>query len=182
MISRKGGNVDLAADYQEVPVKQSIYTMLAVVAVAALPLGWLNLRIRAEGNRVADISRYAAVVAAVNQDLESIRAALAHAHVDEKKLKGSLAPTVTLITPDVLPSDMDEASRQDGSNLKINLSAIYWSPVDPIVTINDENYRVGELIQGHRIIEIRKTEVVFEDPMGEKVVKYFYDYLGSGKK
>ena len=53
----------------------------------------------------------------------------------------------------------------------VKVTAIYWSPVDPLATINDENYRVGDTVNGHTIIEIRKTEVVFRDPQGEEVVK-----------
>ena len=75
-----------------------------------------------------------------------------------------------------------KAASQDSGKLKIKLSAIYWNPNDPIATINGENYRVGEMIQNHRIIEIRKTEVIFEDPMGEKVIIYFYDYLDKPRK
>ncbi len=71
----------------------------------------------------------------------------------------------------------------DNGTFKIQLSGIYWNPNDPNApAINGENYHVGEVVLRHRSVEIRKTEVVFEDPMGEKVVKYFYDYLDTPKK
>lgn len=60
---------------------------------------------------------------------------------------------------------------------ELKLSAIYWNPSDPLVTINDENYRVGDIVNGYKILEIRKTEVLFINSQGEKSVKQFYDYL-----
>ena len=65
----------------------------------------------------------------------------------------------------------------DPDELDLKLTAIYWNPHDPLVTINDENYRVGDKVNGFTILEIRKTEIVFRSPAGEKIVKYFYDYL-----
>lgn len=182
MIGIRKTKADAASDYREVPVKPSIYTMLAVVTAVAAPLGWLNLKISAEGSRGADISRYSDLVAVVNRDVDTVQRMLDHEHIDEKELKNSLAPVPTLITPDILPTNIDEAEMQTASSLNIEMNGIYWSPTDPIVTINNENYHVGDRIQNHLIIEIRKTEVVFEDPMGEKVVKYFYDYLNKPKK
>jgi hypothetical protein len=59
------------------------------------------------------------------------------------------------------------------SELEVN--AIDWQEKDPLVTINDENYRVGDTFRGYTIIEIRETEVVFRDPLGEKVIKSMYE-------
>ena len=183
MSGKRKSNAGVTGEYREVQVKTSIYTMLVVVTAVAAPLGWLNLKIGAEGSEVADTSRYHDLVAVVNRDVNTVQRMLDNEHVDERSLKGSLAPVVTLITPDnFAPASMDDAANQNAGKLKIELNAIYWSPTDPIVTIDDENYYVGDMIQNHRIIEIRKTEVVFEDPMGEKVVKNFYDYLGKPKK
>ena len=182
MIGKSKANTNAASEYKEVSVKPAVYTMLVVVAAVAAPLGWLNLKVGAEGSEVADTSRYHDLVAVVNQDVITVQRMLDNEFVDERSLKGSLAPTVTLITPDIMPVDMKTEAMQDSGNFKIDLSAIYWSPTDPIVTINDENYRVGEMIQNHRIIEIRKTEVLFEDPMGETVVKDFYEYLSQPNK
>ncbi len=175
MIGKHKAKADAATEYREVPVKPAIYTMLIVVAVVAAPLGWLSQKIAAEGSKVADTTQYQNLVAVVGQDVETVQRMLNNELVDEAALKGT--PVVTLITPDIMPTNMGEAVAQDSGKLKVELSGIYWSPNDPIATINGENYHVGEIIQRHRIIEIRKTEVVFEDPMGEKVVKYFYDYL-----
>jgi hypothetical protein len=169
-------------EYREVPVKPSVYTMLAVVVIMAVPLSWLNLRIGKEGLKFADTSRYSELVAVVNHDMQTVRTMIVDARVDERSLKGSLAPTVTLITPDILPTNQDLAAARESSKLNIELNGIYWSPVDPIVTINNENYYEGDQIQGYRILDIQKTKVIFEDPMGETVIKDFYDYLGSPGK
>ena len=184
MIGNRKAKADIASEYREVTVKPAIYTMLVVVAFVAAPLGWLNVKVSAEGSEVADTSLYHELVTVVDHDVKTVQLMLDNEHVDERSLKGSLAPVVTLITPDnFTPTNMDDAANQNAGKLKeIDLSAIYWNPTDPIVTINDENYHVGDMIENHRIIEIRKTEVVFEDPMGEKVVKNFYDYLSKPRK
>ena len=174
-----GKNTDkgVASEYRETPVKPAIYTMLIVVAAVAVPLGWLNQKIGAEGFEVADTTQCQNLVATVSGDVKGIRRMLDGERVDERELKGIMAPAVVLITPDIMPTNMGEAASQISNKFKIELSGIYWSPSDPIATINGENCHIGDSVQGHRIVEIRKTEVVFEDPMGEKVIKYFYDYL-----
>ena len=181
MIGMNKVKSNTAHEYREVQVKPAVYTMLIVVAAVAAPLGWLNQKIGAEGFEVADTTQYQNLVAAVGRDVNTVEQMLNHELVDERELKGGMAPVITLITPDIMPTNMGEAA-QDNGRFKIELSGIYWSAKDPIATINGENYHIGEAIQGHRIVEIRKTEVVFEDPMGDKIVKYFYDYLGKPKK
>jgi hypothetical protein len=182
MIGKHRSKANAAEEYQQVAVKPSIYIALVVVVFVAVPLGWLNLKVGAEGSRIADISRYSVLVGVVDQDVKKVQLMLDNQDVDENVMKNSLAPVVTLITPDIMPISMDEATKHNSGKLDVELSGIYWSQNDPIATINDENYHVGEMIEAHRIVEIRKTEVVFEDPMGEKVVIYFYDYLGKPKK
>ena len=173
--------IDSATEYRETPVKPAVYTMLVVIVVVAAPLGWLNQKIGAEGFRVADTTQYQNLVREVGRDVKSVERMLNSERVDKKNLKGTLVPTVTLITPDIMPTNMEEAVADNGK-FKVVLSGIYWSPTDPIATLNGENYHTGEVISGHRIVEIRKTEVVFEDPMGDKLVKYFYDYLDKPKR
>lgn len=182
MIGHRKNKSNAGNEYREVQVKPAMYTMLVIVAIVALPLGWLNYSIGAEGSEIADTTRYRQLVVVVNRDLDAVKSMLDNETVDERVLKGSLAPVVTLITPDnFAPIDSDESARMNNGKLKIQLSGIYWSPTDPIVTINDENYHVGEMVQNHRIVEIRKTEVVFEDSMGEQIIKNFYEYLGNEK-
>ena len=182
MIGKNKANAGVASEYREVSAKPSIYTMLIVVVVVATPLGWLNQKIGAEGFRIADTTRFQNLVAVVGEDVKTVQRMLDNELVDKKELTGAMAPVDTLITPDIMPTNMGEAEQQEPSMFKIELNGIYWSVHDPIVTINDENYHTGEVIQGHTIIEIRRTEVVFEDPMGDRLVKYFYDYLDKPRK
>lgn len=179
MIGKNKVETDAMNEYREVRVKPSIYTMLVAVTIVAAPLGWLNQKIGAEGFRIADTTQYRNLVDGVGRDVKAVQRMLDSERMDEVALKG--VPVVTLITPDIMPTNMGEAVQSNGK-LNIELSAIYWNSHDPIATINGENYHVGEFINGYKIIEIRKTEVVFEDPMGEKVIIYFYDYLDQGKK
>lgn len=173
--------IDAASEYKEVSVKPAVYTMLIVIVAVTAPLGWLNQKIGAEGFRVADTTEYQNLVRGVGRDVKTVQRILDNEHVDKKDLQGALVPVVTLITPDIMPTNMEEAVADNGK-FKVVLSGIYWSPNDPIATLNGENYHTDEVIQGHRIVEIRKTEVVFEDPMGDKLVKYFYDYLDKPKR
>jgi hypothetical protein len=106
-----------------------------------------------------------------------VRGILEKGVVDMAALAAAAAPKVTLITPDLSPTNLQKGADQDQSKLDIKLNAIYWNPSDPLVTIDNENYRMGDTIKGFKILEIRETEVVFRSPLGDKVVKYFYDYL-----
>ncbi len=170
-------------EYAEESVKPALLALLVVVAVVSLPFGWGIHRMGQEGFILTDTSRFAAMAGVVSQDVQAVRRLLENERVDERILKGAAAtPVVTLITPNVAPTNMDEAVKQDPRKLNVELKAIYWSTRDPIVTIGDENYKVGEKIGGFTIEEIRKTEVVFRSPFGDKVVKYFYDYLDESRR
>jgi hypothetical protein len=168
-------------EYREEPVKPAIYTMLVVVVIIAAPLGWLNQKIGAEGFKVADTTSYQGLISDVRRDVRTIESILNNELVDEKILIGATVPVVTLITPDIGPTNAEESVGQNTS-FEVELSGIYWSSRDPIVTLDGENYHVGEQIKGHKIIEIRKTEVVFESPTGDKIMKYFYEYLPKSRK
>ena len=113
MIGKMRTRANAANEYQEVQVKPAIYTMLVVVVAVAAPLGWLNIKVGAKGSEVADTSRYHDLLAVVDQDVKTVQRMLDNEHVDDKMLKGSLAPVVTLITPDIMPTNMDEAARQE---------------------------------------------------------------------
>ncbi|MCF7864073.1 MAG: general secretion pathway protein GspB [Kiritimatiellales bacterium] len=179
-LKTKAGSADA---YREERVKPAVFIMLAVVALVAIPLAWWNLKIGAEGSKIADTTQYQSLVELVGRDVKTVQRMLDNEHVDASELRRiKAAPASTLITPDVMPTNMSEAVGQATKKFKPELSGIYWSAHDPMATINGETYRTGEMVQGHRIVEIRETEVVFEDPMGEKIVIYFYDYPAAIKK
>lgn len=72
------------------------------------------------------------------------------------------------------PRSKNQSSEVEGEKQNIDsvqLNAIYWNPTNPLVTINDENYRVGNTVNGYKILEIREAEVVFRSPQGKVVVR-----------
>ena len=163
--------------YREESPRLGIIIALVVVAAVGIPLGLLNKKISDEGSQAADVSRYTGLADKVGGNVRVVREMLEKGVVDVVALAAVAAPRVTLITPDVTPTNMQEAANQDPNKLNVKMSAIYWNPHDPLVTIDNENYRVGDKVKGFTILEIRKTEVLFRSPLGDKIVKYFYDYL-----
>jgi hypothetical protein len=169
--------VGAKSDYCEESPGLAIILAVIIVVMVGIPLGLLNKRIADEGSRNADISLYSSLAGNVAANVQIVRKVLEKGVVDMAALAAAATPTVTLITPDVSPTNMQEAAGQDPTKLAIKLNAIYWNPSDPLVTIDNENYRTGDKVQGFTILEIRQTEVVFRSPLGDKVIKYFYDYL-----
>jgi hypothetical protein len=80
-------------------------------------------------------------------------------------------------TPDSTEAELDIVQQNTEPMLMLKLTGIYWNSTSPVVTINNEDYSVGDTVKGYTIVEIRTTEVVFRSPMGDKVVKSFYDDL-----
>jgi len=171
----------VAVGYREESPRLAIIIAMAVVAVVGLPLGLFNKKIADEGFRAADVSLYTGLADRVGGNVRVVREILEKGVVDKVALAAVAAPRVTLITPDINPTNLQEAADQDPNKLNVELKAIYFSTKDPLVTIDNENYRVGDKVKGFTIIEIRRTEVVFRSPLGDKIVKYFYDYLEPSK-
>lgn len=178
ILKAKAGNAEA---YREERVKPAVLVMVVVVVLVAVPLAWWNHKIGAEGSKIADTTQYHSLADLVGRDVKTVQRMLDNERVDVRALKG-LKAAPALITPEVMPTNMAEAAVQTPKKFKPELSGIYWSTHDPMATINGETYRPGEVVQGHRIVEIRETEVVFEDPLGEKIVIYFYDYPAATKK
>lgn len=170
--------VEPGTGYAEESSILAIIITLVVIALVGIPLGLYNKRIGDEGSRSADVSNYSALAIQVNGTVRVVRQLLKKGVVDEVLLAET---KVTLITPGVVPTNLDEVASDNAGKLNVKLSAIYWSSHDPLVTIDNENYRVGDKVKGFTITEIRKTEVVFRSPFGEKTVMYFYEYLDSTK-
>lgn len=167
--------------YREESSRLAVIIAIVILALVVIPLGLLNKKISDEGSRAADVSIYTALAAKVDGNVRVVREMLEKGVVDMVALAAVAAPKVTLITPDINPTNLQEAADQDPNKLNVTLSAIYWNPTDPLVTIDNENYRAGDKIKGFTILEIRQTEVVFRSPLGDKIVKYFYDYLEPSK-
>jgi len=171
------------AGYCEESPRLAIIIAMAVVIMVGIPLGLLNKKISEEGFRAADVSIYTGLAERVGGNVRVVREMLENGVVDVAALAAVAAPKVKLITPDINPTNMQEAANQDPNKLNVKMQAIYWSPrvEDSLVTIDNENYRVGDKIHGFTIMEIRKTEVVFRNPLGDKIIKYFYEYLETSK-
>lgn len=170
-----------ANEYREESAKPAIFTMLCIVVIIALPLVWMIRDIGDSGFKAADTTKYSALAESVADHVVAVRNMIENEMVDEHVVIGiASAPMVTLITPEIGPTNSGEAAGIDKGELNVVLKAIYWNPSTPIVTIGTENYKKGEMINGHTIKEIRKTEVLFLSPQGDTVIKYFYDYLEPG--
>lgn len=178
-MKKKGVKPEILSEmYREESPKPAVITMIVAVALVGAPLALANKRIGDDGQRAADVSKYAQLASHLNDNVVVVLNALKKGIVNESKLKesGTLSNKgPTLITPDLAPTNMNEES--DPNALEFKLSAIYWSPRDPLVTIDNENYNEGDKVKGFTILEIRKTEVIFRSPAGETVIKRFYDYL-----
>jgi hypothetical protein len=169
----------LSEMYREESPKPAVVITVVIVALIAAPLALANKRIGDDGQQAADVSKYSLLARQLNANVTVVLDALKRGVVKESTLKdsgvlGQKGPTT--IIPPVTPTNLNESSGNP-NELEINLTAIYWNPRDPLVTIDNENYYVGDKVKGFTILEIRKTEVVFRSPAGEKIVKYFYDYL-----
>lgn len=91
----------------------------------------------------------------------------------ERVEKETAAPSVREIKRDpFLPSYMRLESKRSGvfssEELGFSLSGIMWDPEDPVAIINGEVMHVGDVINGKKILEIKKDRVVF----GEGEARY----------
>jgi hypothetical protein len=87
---------------------------------------------------------------------------------------------VTLIVPEVVIVE-EKKNPEKISPLKVNLDGIYWNAKNPLISIGDETYRVGDVIQGYEIVRINKTTVQFRAPDGSLIVKDMYENLLNKK-
>lgn len=164
--------------YSEESPKLAIGLAVSVVILVAAPLTMANMKIIDEGSRAADVSMFVSLTQRVGNNVSIVQKVLDKGVVKEIDLSDGVplvSKGTTLITPPVSPTNVNE--KGDAKEIALKLSGIYWSQHDPIATIDNDNYHVGEKVNGFLILEIRKTEVVFRSPSGEKVIKYFYDYL-----
>lgn len=169
--------------YHEESITPPILVMSLLVIAIASPLVWFNYSDLQQSARSADVSKYRVLAGELQVKTEDVRRMFSTEAVDESLMtQVSSASEVTLITPDSPVTNEAETVSRDPSAFSVKLKAIYWNPVDPLVTIEDENYKVGEKIHGFTIVEIRKTAVIFRSPLGEQVIKYFYDYLDKPKR
>lgn len=162
--------------YKEESVKPAVAVMILLVCAISLPLGWLTYQARSAAVNAFDLDRYTVMADQLKSEIEEVRGLLQNDSFDigplNKVVPDPFVPATVLPDPDEsIPKTLD-----------VELKAIYWIRGAPLVTIGQKNYRVGEKIDGFTIVEIRKIEVDFESPAGERITKYFYESLNEPKR
>lgn len=174
-------SVDFDAEYCEETVKVPLLTMVVVVLLISAPLVWMIMRINEAGTRATSVSEYSALVEIVNYDVTEVSSMLSgNSEVVVKLDQGK--PVVTLVVPELVLIDEGNIAPQANLPLDVQLDAIYWHSVNPIVGIGKETYQIGDSFQGYEIVKIGKTDVHFKGKNGKIVVKDFYENLFQSKK
>jgi hypothetical protein len=171
----------LPTAYKEESVKIPVAIAVLLVILISVPMVLWILKINDEGTRSADVTSYETLIRKVNQDVRTVRAYMSNDAAELESIRNSQKNmVVTLIVPEVVI--IDEKKEQTIQPLKADLDGIYWSPSNPLVSINDETYRIGDIIQGYEIIKIDKTVVHFQASDGTIVLKDMYGDLLKGSK
>ncbi len=183
-MSTKIKPIKVSTPYKEESVKIPSAITLIIIVLLTVPLAMWIIKINDEGTRAANVARYNTLIATVDHDVRTVRALLGN---DAEELaairEARKTATVTLIVPEVVILEQ----KTDGQNvapLKVTLDGVYWSPSNPLASIDGETYRVGDVIQGYEIVRIDKTSVQFQSSDGTIVKKDMYDDLlkGSSRK
>lgn len=183
-MSGKAGNanIDLSVDYREESIKLPAAMAVVAMLLVGIPLATWIYRIDAAGKKLADVSKYEVLVEGVNGDVQTVNAVLSN---DARLLEGinrDEAKKVTLIVPEVVIVENRKDQPKEQSPLKADLDGIYWNPANPLVTIDGETYRIGDIVQGYEIIEINKRSVRFKGQDGTVVEKDIYEGLLQNQK
>lgn len=184
MNGRKDKAAEVAEKYREEATKPAIVYAVLAVALVSAPLAWGIRDIEKKGVESANTAHYSLLAATVGKDVAEVRKILASEVVEEASLVGIAAAAVVEEVPpeSVVTNESIPGVAEDPKKLEIRLSAIYWNARAPLATIDGETYRAGETVKGFKIVEIRETEVEFKGPLGDTVIKYFYDYLEKPKR
>lgn len=172
--------ISVSTPYKEESVRVPVIITIIILALIITPLVLWIMRIDDAGTRAANVSKFDSLIGSVQQDVRAVRAFLDN-NTDELEAmrNAQQEQVVTLIVPEVIIVDEQKEQRIDP--LKVDLEGIYWSPNNPLVSINEETYRVGDIIQGYEIIQIGKMAVLFQSPDGTVIEKDMYGDLLNGK-
>ncbi len=181
-MSAKIKKISVATPYREETIRIPVLITILAVALITVPLVMWILKINNEGTRSANVARFDSLIASVNKDVRTVRALLGNDAAELAAMRDARnAAVVTLIVPEVVI--VEENSRdQNIKPLQVEMDGIYWSPSKPLVSLNGDTYRVGDIIQGYEIISIGKTAVHFQAADGTEVVKDMYDDLLKGSR
>jgi len=166
----KTPRVELPAAYRELPVgPPAAAAALVLLLLCAPSLFWMH-RTNAQNARGNDVADFHALRDAVGADIRTVDALLRDDAAALAALEAARkAPVVRLITPEVVV--IEEKRPVEPPSLKGKLEAIYWSPANPLATIDGETYRVGDTLQGFEIVAIEKSTVHLKGGDGKVVVK-----------
>jgi len=169
--------IKIAAPYKEESVKIPSMITLIIVALFSIPLVMWIIKINDEGTRAANVARYNTLISTVDQDARTVRALLDNDADELAAIRDARdSATVTLIVPEVVIVE-EKTDGQQVMPLTVTLDGVYWSPKNPLASIDGETYRVGDIIQGYEIVSIGKTSVQFQSSSGIIVVKDLYEGL-----
>jgi hypothetical protein len=167
--------------YKEESVKIPAVVTVVLLVLICVPLVLWILRINEEGSRATNTAKYDAMVLKVKKDVLTVDALLRNDAAELEAMRvAKQAQVVTLIVPEVVIVEEKKEPEKVGV-LKVSIDGIYWSPKNPLVSIGDETYRTGDVVQGYEIVRINKTTVHFQAPDGSVVVQDIYENLLNKK-
>ncbi|MDF7799997.1 hypothetical protein P4C99_11025 [Pontiellaceae bacterium B1224] len=170
-------HISVMPEYKEESVKIPVAITMVLLLLVCTPLVLWIIKINDEGSRATDISQYNALVSKVNNDVRTVDAILRNDAEELEAIRSAQrTQVVTLIVPEVVIIE-ERAGAAKAKPLNISLDGIYWSPNNPLVSIGDETYRIGDVLQGYEIIGINKTTVQFQAADGTLIVKDMYEDL-----
>ncbi|MDF7808433.1 hypothetical protein P4E94_13345 [Pontiellaceae bacterium B12219] len=161
--------------YKEESIKIPAGVTVVLLVLICIPLLLWILRINEEGARATNTAKYDAMVAKVQNDAQTVDALLRNDAAELEAMRAA-KEAVTLIVPEIVIVEEKKEPEKIGA-LKVNIDGIYWSPKNPLVSIGDETYRIGDVVQGYEIVRINKTTVHFQAPDGTLVVQDMYEDL-----
>lgn len=169
---------DLMTNYREEGVRGALIITAVILLIIALPLGLWIVKVNKEGIAAADVTRFNALVKLVDTDVQSVGAMLRNDTEALDAMKASRKkPVITLVVPEILIVENERNNSSGPNPLTVELEGIYWSPRNPLVGIDGETYKIGDVIDGYEIVRITKTGVQFQSEDGNIVVRDMYENL-----
>lgn len=166
------------AVYREESIRiPTAITLLLLIAITIPLVAWI-FKIEKAGKLATDVSKYDQLAQRVDDDVKVVAAYLSNDEAEQQALLAAYRTgSVTLIVPDVKIVESRDPALTKDETLNFEMDGIYWSPSNPLVTIEGETYRVGDTVHGHEIVGIGERSVTFKSRDGALVQKDIYDDL-----
>lgn len=180
MSASKLKHISVSVPYKEEGALVPAGIALLLTILISVPLVIWIMNINEIGIQTANVDKFEQLIVKVDADAKTVDAIL---HNDAEALARIRADqanqVVTLIVPEVVIVEQNEGAKTVGE-LRVKIDGIYWSASNPLVGINGDTYRVGDVIQGYEILRIGKSIVQFQSPDGTIVVKDMNASLPGG--